>query len=35
MYVLLKAGEQSKRAIASITISALTAGFSGATISFE
>ena len=35
MYVLLKAKEKSKLAIASIIMSALTAGVSGATISFE
>jgi hypothetical protein len=35
MYVLLKAEQKSKQAIASIAISALTAGMSGATISFE
>jgi hypothetical protein len=35
MYVLLKTKEKSKLAIASIIISALTAGVSGATISFE
>jgi hypothetical protein len=35
MYVLMKAKEKSKLAIASVAISALTAGFSGATISFE
>ena len=32
---VLKAEEKSKQAIASIIISALTAGVSGATISFE
>jgi hypothetical protein len=35
MYVLLKAEEKSKQAIASVVVSALTAGMSGATISFE
>jgi hypothetical protein len=35
MYVLLKAKKKSKLAIASIIISAMTAGLSGATISFE
>jgi hypothetical protein len=32
---LLKAEEKSKQAISSIVISALTAGMTGATISFE
>jgi hypothetical protein len=35
MYVLLKTSEISNRAIASIVISAMTAGFTSASISFE